>query len=277
MSDNLESDVARHYAREGLLDRILAALTSAGVDINAMTIDDLAPADEFHTAGKATTEKALAMTPLARGMHVLDAGGGIGGAARPIASRYGCRTTSIDLTPEYTAVARALTERIGLSSLCAFETASVLDMPFPDRTFDAAVTMHVAMNIENRPRFYGELARVLKSGAPLCVFDVMKGPAPGMDYPVPWAETEATSILKSPDETRALLEAAGFHVAAQESLKEYAIDFFRMMNEKLAKDGAPAVGLHLLMGESAGVKFANYAAALNAGRIEPVIMIARSA
>ena len=47
MSDH-QPAVARHYGRGGLLDRILAALADAGKDVEHLTVDDLAPVDEFH-------------------------------------------------------------------------------------------------------------------------------------------------------------------------------------------------------------------------------------
>lgn len=276
MHDDLEKSVAAHYGMRGLLDAILAGLEAVGADLADPTPEQLAPVDEFHTAGRITTLKALEMTPIVAGMHVLDAGCGIGGTARVLAKERGCSVTGIDLTPEYVEVAEALTSRMKLDGVCAFHTGSVLAIPFADGIFDAGITFHVAMNISDRAGFYGELARVLRSGAPLCVFDVMKGSAPGMVYPVPWAETEATSFLKTPEDTRRLLAAAGFAVDKEESQRDFAIQFFQEVHAKAAKaDGPPPLGLHLLTGRNSPEKFANYLQALEAGQIEPRIMVAR--
>jgi MPBQ/MSBQ methyltransferase len=273
--DALAGAVAAHYGKAGLTDAIFDGLRKAGADPQALTPDDLAPVDEFHTAGRRATVKAAAMMPLAPGMHVLDAGCGIGGAARYLASEHGCRVTGIDLTPDYIETARALTARTGLSEACAFQVGSVLDMPFDGGVFDAAISFHVAMNIADRRTFYSELARVLRPGAALCIFDVMKGPAPGMLYPVPWAETEATSFLKSNEETRALLGEAGFQITAEDNLREFAIGYFREIFAKAAKmNGPPPLGLHLLTGENSATKFANYVEALNTHQIEPLIVVA---
>ena len=275
MSETLERAVAAHYRRGGLAAAILDGLAAAGADPGAPTPEDLAPVDEFHTAGRLATLKALDATPIDAGMHVLDAGCGIGGTARCLAAERGCRVTGIDLTPDYVAVARMLTERMGLAETCAFHEGSVLDLPFGEASFDAAVSFHVAMNIADRASFYGELARVLRPGAPLCLYDVMKGPAPGMAYPVPWAETAATSVLKTRDETAALLAGAGFTVSAEESLRDVAIGFFRDAFARAAQAGGPPpLGLHLLTGANGPEKFANYARALEAHQIEPVIMVA---
>jgi ubiquinone/menaquinone biosynthesis C-methylase UbiE len=254
---------------------VLEGLARAGGNPDAPTLDELAPVDEFHTAGRLTTLQALAMMPIAPGMHVVDAGCGLGGTARCLASEHGCRVTGIDLTPDYIELARLLTERMGLSDRCAFHVGSVLALPFADAEFDAGLTFHVAMNIEDRPKFYGELARVLRPGAPLCVFDVMKGPAAGLNFPMPWAETEATSFLKSRQETGALLAEAGFQVTAERNLRDFARDYFREAFAKIAKAGGPPpLGLHLLTGTNGPEKFANFVKALEAHQTEPVILIA---
>jgi len=275
MTTRLEHRVAAHYGREGLLEAILSGLREAGADPERPDPEALAPVDEFHTAGRLMTLKALRKMPLRPGMHVLDAGSGIGGTARMLAREHGCRVTGIDLTPEYVAVAETLSRRMGLADTCEFRVGSATDLPFDDAAFDAAVTFHVAMNIEDRQRFYGGLSRVLKPGAPLCVFDVMKGPAPGMAFPVPWAETGATSFLKTPAETRSLLENVGLAVTSEESVRDEAVAYFEAQFRKIEENGGPPpVGLHLLTGANAPEKFANYMSALKAHRIDPVIMIA---
>ena len=116
---------------------------------------------------------------------------------------------------------------------------------------------------------------LVKPGGPLCVFDVMKGPTAGMQFPVPWAETEATSFLRSPAETRAHLDEAGFDLVAEESLREFAIGYFKEVFAKIEKAGGPPpVGLHLLTGARSPEKFANYVRMAEAGQIDPVIMVA---
>jgi MPBQ/MSBQ methyltransferase len=267
--------VAAYYTRAGLFDAILDGLARRGADLDALTLEDLAPVDEFHTAGRLTTLKALEMTPIVAGMHVLDAGSGLGGTARCLAKEYGCRVTGIDLTVPYVDVARRLTDLMGLAATCAFYVGNATEMPFSGASFDAAVSFHAAMNIADRTAFYDELARVLGPGAPLCCFDVMKGPTPGMRYPMPWADSAATSVLKSPDETRDALIAAGFVVTASASLRDAAIGGLRKALAKAAAaDGPPPLGLHLLTGDTTPEKVANYAAALEDHQIDPVIVVA---
>ncbi len=271
-----EGAVARHYGKAGLLARIDAGLTAMGVDLDHLTIDDLAPVDEFHVGGRKATDHALdALAPKA-GQHILDVGCGIGGTARLMASRYGCRVHGIDLTPEYIDIARTLTDRVGLGDDVSFDVASALAMPFEDAAFHGAVTMHVAMNIADREGLYGEIARVLKPGAAFCVYDVMKMDDQPLAYPVPWAETAATSHLTTVDQTQALLEGAGFAITLVDNRSDAASAFFRKRLEA-ADDGPSPLGVYLLMGETWREKLKNNLANTGNGHVSPVLMMARRA
>ena len=272
----LEHAVAAHYDVNDLLEKIDAGLATLGVAPGEATVETLAPVDEFHTAGRITTLKAIELSGIAKGARLLDAGSGIGGTARALAEELDATVTGIDLTPVYVETARALSERMGFAERTRFLAGSVTDMPFGDAGFDGAFTFHVGMNVPDRPAFYSEVARTLKQDGRFCIFDVMKGPGPGMRYPAPWAETEETSFLKTPDEMRGFLEAAGFAVETAESLKDFAAEFFRKAFAAAAKaDGPPPLGLHLLTGANAAEKFQNYAAALADDQIDPTIMVAR--
>lgn len=274
MSGELETAVSRHYGRGDVKTRILDALKAAGADPDRLKLEDLAPVDEFHIGGRAATQYVLAKMPLKTEQHVLDIGCGIGGAARYLASAHGCRVTGIDLTPEYIDAANTLTECVGLADRVRFEVASALGLPFEDRSFDAAITFHVAMNIKDRPALYREAARVLKREATFGVYDVMKGTRDGVRYPTPWADTPETSHLTSPDEMQALLEEAGFSVVEVEDRTAQGIEFFRQRLTP-SPGGPPPVGLHLLLGPEARTKFENVLKGLEEGSLAPVIVIAR--
>ena len=68
-----------YWGRAGLDRAIVDALTAAGKDLSALTIDDLAPADQFHGGGKPATERLARLAGLRPGLRVLDVGGGLGG------------------------------------------------------------------------------------------------------------------------------------------------------------------------------------------------------
>jgi ubiquinone/menaquinone biosynthesis C-methylase UbiE len=275
-SVNREQDVARHYASGYLMARIDAALTRAGVDPANPNATDLAPVDEFHIGGGSATEAFANKLPFKRGDRLLDVGCGLGGPARYFANRFGAHVTGIDLTPEYIEVAIELSRRTGQAKLTTFEVGSALTMRYGDGHFDGAITVHVAMNIRDREGLYSEVARVLKPGATFGIYDVMKGNAEPIDYPVPWAMTEATSHLCTPSETQALLRRGGFEILEVEDRTSHAQAFFHGAIEAAKAAGGPAaVGLHLLTGETTAQKFANMLKAVGDGRLAPSMIVAR--
>ena len=276
MLEDDETAVADHYTVNNLGKIILDALRASGVNLDTLSPFDLAPIDEFHIGGRAATQYVIGMMKLPRGATVLDVGSGLGGVARYLAAECGCRATGIDLTAEYVRVGKMLTERTGLSDKVDLHIGSALDLPWAAETFDAAVTFHVAMNIADRPRLYAEVARVIRPGGMFAIYDVMKGTKEGMLFPLPWAQTAATSFLVTPKAMRKFLEEAGFEIAHEEDRREIALEHHRNRLAKLsAADGPPPLGLHLLQGQTASLKSRNMVNMLEANQITLGAIVAR--
>ncbi len=75
---NLEHDVASHYGRSDLKAAVSDALRRAGKDLERLTLDDLAPIDEFHIRGLEATLELGRDLGLAPGQRVLDVGSSLG-------------------------------------------------------------------------------------------------------------------------------------------------------------------------------------------------------
>jgi ubiquinone/menaquinone biosynthesis C-methylase UbiE len=274
MGDDL--DITSHYSRGNLLERIDAALASDGVDPSRATIDSLAPYDQFHGRGmEATIELADLMAARASDV-LLDIGCGIGGVARYLASRFGCRIVGIDLTPEFCDVARELTARLGLTDRVTVETANALAMPFADATFDGAYSMNVSMNIADKAAFHREIARVLKPGGWVVLSEISAGSGAAPDFPTPWARSAETSFLATADETRRSLVAAGFTIIEERDTREQAIASgtrARAMVERGEKP--PHRAVQLIHGDLAREAVANSARGVQDGRLVPIEILAR--
>lgn len=269
-------EVADHYAHGSLLDAIKTGIGEMGKTPETITIDDLGPIDEFHIGGRAASIEFLDQLSISNQSHVLDVGCGLGGPARFAVSRYGSSVTGIDLTAEFVQTGQALCQWLGLDSSIALVEGSALAMPFGNSGFDAAYMMHVGMNIADKEGLFAEVARVLKPGSTFGIYDVMQTAEDDISFPVPWAETPATSALASPDQYKAALEKAGFEITAERNRRDFALAFFAELAAKTrAADGPPPLGLHMLMGESRAAKVKNMTDNIAAGRIAPAELIAR--
>jgi SAM-dependent methyltransferase len=273
---NVEQQVAGHYTHGALERAILDALAASGKDTDRLAPSDLAAVDEFHLGALPATAALADDLAFARDMHVLDVGCGIGGPARYLAETNGCRVTGIDLSAEYVAVANALTRRCGLANRAAFVQGSALALPFAEGAFDGATMIHVGMNVPDKTRLFAEVRRVLKPGARFGVYDVMRRSNAALPYPMPWAQSEATSFVADAADYRRLLAGAGFAVEREVDRSAFVLEIAQRMRETAARSGPPALGLHVLIGPSAPERLGNVMKALQAGVLAPVEIVARA-
>jgi ubiquinone/menaquinone biosynthesis C-methylase UbiE len=271
-----QQDISTHYTHGDLVAAIQSGVEKLGKTIDTVTVDDLAPVDEFHVGGRQASVHFLDQLALSPEKHILDVGCGLGGPARFAASRYRCRVDGIDLTSEYVETGQAICKWVGLADRISLHQGSALSMPFADGTFDGAYMLHVGMNIEDKARLCKEVGRVLRPGALFGIYDVMKTGDGELTFPVPWATTATSSAVAEPAQYRNALQAAGFEVTTELNRRDFAVAFFDQLRAKtMAAGGPPPLGLHVLMGRNAPDKIQNMIQNIANGRIAPVELIAR--
>jgi ubiquinone/menaquinone biosynthesis C-methylase UbiE len=253
--------VEKHYSTGLTRPNIERALLDAGKDPAKIETADLAMLEDFHTMGRLATAALADLAGVGAKDRVLDAGTGIGGAARFLAGRFGCRVTAVDLTAEYCETARWLNGCVGLGDAIDVRQADALDLPFADASFDVLFSQHVQMNIADKASLYTEARRVLSGGGRLALWDVLAGPEQPIHFPVPWAVEPGLSHLVDAEGLRAITAAAGFEPRAWNDLTETAVE---AMDALLAAPSNP-LGLQVFVPDLP-VKAANLARNLKEGR-----------
>lgn len=124
--------------------------------------------DDFHRGVSLGPERRFADFAdeyLRQGMRVLDVGCGKGRHSLYCARR-GIETHAVDTSEDALKHLREESEKEQLFELLKVAKADAGDLPFPDRYFDAAFSVHVLVHgmWKDVKRYFKEVSRVLKSG-----------------------------------------------------------------------------------------------------------------
>jgi SAM-dependent methyltransferase len=109
----------------------------------------------------ASAEHLVESADLQAGWRVLDVATGTGNAALA-AARCGCEVVGVDYVPALLARGRERAKAEGLT--VDFREGDAEALPFPDGSFDAALSIYGAMFAPNQERAASELLRVVRRG-----------------------------------------------------------------------------------------------------------------
>ena len=292
----MTNEIEVHYSgNQDIASAIAEGFAKAGKDIGGITTADLAMVDEFHIRGRKATLELGERMELTAASHVLDIGSGLGGPARTLAETYGCQVTGIDLTEAFCRAAQSLSQWVGLQDRVSFQQGDATALPFADGSFDAAMTIHVAMNIAAKDAVYANAKRVLKPGGIFAIYDILLGetgqpggflrtgddrvPFPAAHFavePVPWAREPSISHLATPAEMESLLAAAGFSILEARDSTEESQAWFEKRLASMKTAGPPPLSFSLFLGEDFAAMTRNQVQNLKERRIRTVTYICRA-
>lgn len=199
-------------------DEILAKLAARGDDLDALTEDRLKDFDQDHYGGIEVVDALAARAGIRSEHRVLDVCSGMGGPARWIAHRIGCRVTGLDFTLSRIEAARRLTARVGLADRVDFVHGDATAMPLPAAVYDVILSQEAWLHVPDKPAVIAECARVAKPGGTLAFTDAsLRAPLTTIEEQRMAAEMHAPGIA-SVDRYLGLFATHGFELVSNEDL-----------------------------------------------------------
>lgn len=186
--------------------------------------------------GAATAREIFALLQWVPGMHVLDVGCGLGGAALLLAQLYGVKVHGIDLSRNMLAQAAERSAQAGLAHAVSWEHADILEYQ-PPQPSDVVHSRDVFLHIPAKPRLLAALMRCLRPGGSLLFSDYLCGQPPHSAEFADYISSRNYHLCTLAG-YRTLLEQAGFEVLLAE---DRTAAFVEILERELA--GMPSAAL----------------------------------
>jgi len=168
------SGVIRFYDTHPINEQeVLSKLAANGVNLDTFTQNELKEFDQDHYGGFEATDTLAALAGIRREHVVLDVCSGLGGPARWLAYRIGCKVTGIDLTLSRVESARRLTKHVAFDHLVDFVHGDATVMPLLDAHFDCVYGQEAWVHIADKATLLAECRRVLKTDGVLAFTDIV--------------------------------------------------------------------------------------------------------
>lgn len=188
-----------------------------------------AHADRFDEGVAAYRSQFLAAAAIDQTATVLDIGCGSGQTTRDAAR---CATAlGVDLSSRMIELARRRAESEQIAN-AAFQQADAQVHPFPDQSFDVAISRHGVMFFGDPVAAFTNIARALRPGGRLALLTwqpferndflsaLFTALAAGREVPIPPSDAPSPFALSDPDRVRSLLTSAGFSDVQLHGLQE---------------------------------------------------------
>jgi len=170
VSYSQEVNIARDYYNSHDADNFYAIIWGGeDIHIGLYANDQDAITEASHRTVRHMAER-LSLNPEHK---VLDIGSGYGGAARYLASSFGCSITALNLSEKENERARTLNAERGLADKINVIDGSFEAIPAADNSFDVVWSQDAILHSGHREKVLQEVARVLKPGGHFIFTDPM--------------------------------------------------------------------------------------------------------
>ena len=203
------------------VEHVLASVRERGRGVGSpLTADDLFDFDQDHYGGIAAVDALATRARIGTRSRVLDVCAGLGGPARFLATRRGCRVIAVELHPGRARGAHRLTGMVRLADRIRVVRGDATRLPVRDRSCDACISQEALLHIEDKAAVLAECRRALVPGGRIAFTDWVAHPRLDDGERRRLREWMAAVTLQTAAGYRELLGRAGFGEIHTEDLSD---------------------------------------------------------
>ena len=238
----LEQLYRKHPVRER---PILARVAARGKDPRSLTALDLAEdratdvTDQNHVGGSRMVFGLAGAAGIDKDDVVLDLGCGLGGSARLLAHRFGCRVGGIDISRQRVREGNRLTALVGLTRLVHLKRADMLRVQVPASCYDVLWGQGAWDHVADKTRFVSRWRAALRPGGRVAMEDVYLRRQPRNDAErrlIRGLERDWHVTFVSRREWTDILGSAGASVKVQRDFTAVLVRYFTRLDRTASAD-----------------------------------------
>ena len=203
--------------------------------------------EQIHVGGFASSMELAKLANIQPGWRGLDLCCCLGAGMRFLAKNFQCTMCGVDASKVAHEQSKLRAKEEGLAGKLEFKLADVLNVPYPDSSFDFVWGEDAWCYVIDKNKLISEAVRLIKAGGTVVFTDWIEGPA-GL------SEGEAERInrfmkfpyVESLTGYKELLEKNGLQVRLADDLTEqfaeYCNFYIRMLTEQLTYDALAIIG-----------------------------------
>ncbi|KAL8743538.1 MAG: hypothetical protein Q9190_004119 [Brigantiaea leucoxantha] len=183
--------------------------------------------------------------------RILDLGSGFGGAARYLASTFGCRVTCLNLSEVQNTYNRQKNKEQGLEHLIEVVKGNYEDTKLQAHAYDVVWSQDAFLHSRNRAALVREMERLLiKEGGEVVFTDNMAGENADPNVLEPVLRRLQVNNLETVKGYRKMLEEMGFQNLAFEDLSENLAKHYQKVLDELVDRREELIGEGKMDGEA---------------------------
>jgi ubiquinone/menaquinone biosynthesis C-methylase UbiE len=197
--------------------------------------------EQIHVGADVQTDIMAQKAGVNKNTSVLDVCSALGGPARHLARKYGCKVTGLDATMKMVDEAVKRTEKEGLMHLVTNKLGNALDMPFKAAAFDIIWGQDAWCYVTDKEKLIKEARRVLKTGGIIAFTDWIQA---GNMADKEWEDLNCFmtfSYMESLSGYEQLLKQAGFVIIEKEDMTPDFAKYCHIYQDKLRNELKSAI------------------------------------